>query len=109
MRGARIGQKGESWNFPPKFGVGHGEITLILGRHKMTREPVLAIFALLFLLAGPNCPWVQETTDSDQRAKYIQTMEDMRRVSAAIKNYSIDFGYVPKATNISDLKKALEG
>jgi Subtilase family/Type II secretion system (T2SS), protein G len=36
-------------------------------------------------------------------------MEDMRRISAAIKNYSLDFGYAPKAANISDLKKIIEG
>jgi len=75
----------------------------------MIKRAVLTVFMLLFMLAAFDRSWCQETRGGDQKAEYIQTMEDMRRVSAAIKNYSLDFGYVPKATNISDLKKALEG
>ena len=75
----------------------------------MARKAVLTIMMLTFLMVGFSRQWSQQTMGSDKKAKYAQTMEDMRRVSAAIKNYSLDFGYVPKAANISDLKKLLEG
>jgi hypothetical protein len=75
----------------------------------MIKRAVLTILVLLFRPLALERSWSQETTGGDQKAKYIQTMEDMRRVSAAIRNYSLDFGYVPKAANISDLKKVLEG
>jgi len=75
----------------------------------MARKAVLTIMMLSFLKVGFSRQWSQQTIGSDQKAKYAQTMEDMRRISMAIKNYSLDFGYVPKAANISDLKKLLEG
>ena len=75
----------------------------------MAKKAGLNIIVLMFLLLGPSRLGSQETTSSDPKAKYVQTMEDMRRVSVAIKNYSLDFGYAPKAANIDDLKKLLEG
>jgi len=75
----------------------------------MAKRKILVFFILGALMGGQSRLSAQDAKVSDLKAKYIQTMEDMRRVSSAIKNFSLDFGYAPKAANISDLKKVLEG
>ena len=75
----------------------------------MAKRAALIFLVLGILMGGSGWLSVQDTKGSDLKASYIQTMQDMRGVARAIKNYSLDFGYVPKAPNISDLKKLLEG
>ncbi len=61
----------------------------------MATRKILVFFILGALMGGQSRLSAQDANVSDLKAKYIQTMEDMRRVSAAIKNYSLDFGYLP--------------
>lgn len=75
----------------------------------MARKAILISIFMAFSVVGISRLPAQKAKGVDQKAKYVQTMEDMRRIARAIKNYTLDFGYAPKAVNIANLKNLLEG
>jgi hypothetical protein len=67
-----------------------------------------AIFLMLFLMEGSF--WAsQEKPINDLLSQYKQTMEAMRQIALAIKDYSTDFGFVPRVASAEELGKLLRG
>lgn len=75
----------------------------------MKRNTILIAAALGLLGIGTGLARPLQEQAPDPKSEYPRTMEDMIEVTLAVKNYSIDFGYVPKVSTAQELKKLLDG